>query len=148
VRATNPQVVPPAGNEHVAHPHSPRRRTVPAGVPNADHLTNPARRAYYDYLLVLHPNEEDALLMVNVTADSVKAGYVICQVRVKQVAYFITATELKRSLGWPACFIAGTARTSPSALIDIKCLIEIHFVRPYPSNNRPCLLQNSVLSGL
>jgi hypothetical protein len=71
---------------------------------NADHLTNPARPAYYDYMLVLHPSEEEAMLVVNVTAGSVKAGYIICQVQVSRVAYFITAAELKRSLGVDGVF--------------------------------------------
>jgi hypothetical protein len=71
---------------------------------NADHLTNPARPAYYDYMLVLHPSEEDVLLVVNVTAGSVKAGYIISQVQVTRVAYFITAAELKHSLGVDGVF--------------------------------------------
>ena len=71
---------------------------------NDAHRANPARPTHYEYMLVSHPSEEDAMLVVNVTAGSVKAGYILSIVRVTRVGHFITAAELKRSLGQEGVF--------------------------------------------
>ena len=71
---------------------------------NEDHRANPARPTHYEYMLVAHPSEEDTMLVVNVTAGSVKAGYILSIVRVTRVGHRITAAELKRSLGQEGVF--------------------------------------------
>lgn len=60
---------------------------------------NPNFPAYYDYMLVPHPDEEETMMFVNVTLGSIKAGYIISYVKADQVLHHITGREIKRSLG-------------------------------------------------
>lgn len=66
---------------------------------NETHNANPKFPAYYDYMLVPHPEEEETMMFVNVTFGSIKAGYIISYVTADQVIHHITGREIKRSLG-------------------------------------------------
>ena len=66
---------------------------------NEAHNVNANFPAYYDYMLVPHPDKEKTMMFVNVTLGSIKAGYIISYVKADQVLYHITGKEIKRSLG-------------------------------------------------
>ena len=71
---------------------------------NKEHITNSNFPEYYDYMLILHPDEEETMMFVNVTFGSIKAGYIISYVKSDQVLYRITGKEVKRSLGTEQVF--------------------------------------------
>jgi hypothetical protein len=71
---------------------------------NMEHITNSNFPAYYEYMLVPHPDEELTMMFVNVTLGSIKAGYIISYVKSDQVLYHITGKEIKRSLGTEQIF--------------------------------------------
>jgi hypothetical protein len=71
---------------------------------NETHNVNANFPAYYDYMLVPHPDEEETMMFVNVTLGSIKAGYIISYVTADQVLHHITGREIKRSLGTEQVF--------------------------------------------
>ncbi|TDN35739.1 hypothetical protein A8B98_12520 [Hymenobacter sp. UV11] len=71
---------------------------------NSLHALNPARPAHYDYMLVPHPEEEETMMSVNVTLGTIKAGYIISYMKATHTLNFITAKEVKRSLGIEGVF--------------------------------------------
>jgi hypothetical protein len=71
---------------------------------NEAHNVNANFPAYYDYMLVPHPDEEETMMFINVTFGSIKAGYIISYVKADQVLYHITGREIKRSLGTEQVF--------------------------------------------
>lgn len=44
---------------------------------NKQYDSNPNSPAYYDYMLIPHPDEELTMMFINVTLGSIKAGYII-----------------------------------------------------------------------
>jgi hypothetical protein len=66
---------------------------------NSLQALNPVHPAHYDYMLVPHPEEEETMMSVNVTVGTIKAGYILSYLKATHTLNFITAQEVKRSLG-------------------------------------------------
>lgn len=71
---------------------------------NSLQALNPVRPAHYDYMLVPHPEEEETMMSVNVTVGTTKAGSILSYMKATHVLNFITAQEVKRSLGTEGVF--------------------------------------------
>jgi hypothetical protein len=67
-------------------------------------VLNSARPAYYEYMLVPHPDEETTLMLVNISVETIKAGYILAYVKATRMLHFTTAAEVKRALGTQGVF--------------------------------------------